>query len=197
MDLDDVRVLLARSLLAQNKNADAEKEFRIVLDEKLPTSRSLAWANVGLGEVASRSNQTAQAVQYYNEAIKADAEYGATLAARQGKGKAKVPLNNDESIKAFFAQFDKAAISGRKSDLDAMVLTGEIPRFSGGISGQAQEWITEIVQIEKLGPNTAVVETNLSIRLLNKNPESGTAVYRLTLVGNNWRLSGVDMFEVR
>lgn len=194
---DDVRVLLARSLLAQNKNTDAEKEFRIVLDEKLPTSRSLAWANVGVGEVASRSNQTAQAVQFYNEAIKADAEYGATLAARQGKGKAKVPLNNDESIKAFFAQFDKAAISGRKSDLDAMVLAGEIPRFSGGISGQAQEWTTQIVQIDKLSPTSVIVETSLNIRLLNKTPETGTAVYRLTLIGNNWRLSGVDMFEVR
>jgi hypothetical protein len=194
---DDVRVLLARALLAQNKTPDAEKEFRAVLDEKLPTSRSLAWANVGLGEISLKANQTAQAVQYYNEVIKADAEYGATLAARQGKGKANVPLNNDESIKAFFAQFDKVAISGRKADLDAMILTGEIPRFSGGISGQAQEWTTRIVQIEKLSPNTAIVETSLNIRMLNKNPESGTAVYRLIQVGGSWRLSGVDMFEVR
>ncbi|MEP6901025.1 MAG: tetratricopeptide repeat protein [Actinomycetota bacterium] len=194
---DDVRVLLARSLLAQNKTADAEKEFRAVLDEKLSTSRSLAWANVGLGEIALKSNQTASAVQYYNEAIKADADYGATLAARQGKSKANVPLNNDEGIKAFFAQFDKSAISGRKADLDAMVLAGEIPRFSGGIAGQAQEWTTQIVQIEKINANYAVVETNLNIKMLNKTPESGTAVYRLTLVGNNWKLSGVDIFEVR
>lgn len=194
---DDVRVLLARSLLAQNKTADAEKEFRAVLDEALPTARSLAWANVGLGEVALKSNQNAQAIQYYNEAIKADGEFGATLAARQGKGKANAPLNNDEGIKTFFAQFDKAAISGRKADLDAMVLAGEIPRFSGGIAGQAQEWTTRILQIEKIDPNHVIVETNLNIKMLNKNPESGTAVYRLTLVGSNWRLSGVDMFEVR
>ena len=157
----------------------------------------MAWANVGLGEIALKSNQTAQAVQYFNEAIKADAEYGATLAARQGKSKANVPLNNDEGIKAFFAQFDKAAISGRKADLDAMVLTGEIPRFSGGIAGQAQEWTTQIVQIEKINANQAIVETNLNVKLLNKNPESGTAVYRLTMVGNSWKLSGVDVFEVR
>ena len=194
---DDVRVLLARTLLAQNKTADAEKEFRAVLDEKLPTARSLAWANVGLGEVLLKSNQNAQAIQYYNDAIKADAEYGATLAARQGKNKANAPLINDESIKAFFAQFDKSAISGRKADVDALVLTGEIPKFSGGIGGQAQEWTTKIVQIEKPDVNHAVVETNLNIRLINKNPESGTAVYRLTLVGGNWKLSGVDVFEVR
>lgn len=194
---DDVRVLLGRSLLAQNKTADAEKEFRVVLDEKLPTARSLAWANVGLGEAALKSNQAAQAVQFFNEAVKADAEYGATLAARQGKSKANAPSANDESIKAFFAQFDKAAISGRKIDLDALVLTGEIPRFSGGISGQAQEWTTRIVQIEKTNPTQAVVETSLNIRMINKEAESGTAVYRLTMVGSTWKLSGVDVFEVR
>lgn len=194
---DDVRILLARSLLAQNKTAEAEKEFRAVLDEKLPTARSLAWANVGLGESSLKSNQAGQAVQYFNEAIKADAEYGATLAARQGKSKANAPFNNDESIKAFFAQFDKSAISGRKADLDAMILIGEIPRFSGGIAGQAQEWTTRIVQIEKTSPTQAVVETNLNIRMLTKEPESGTAVYRLTKVGETWKLSGVDIFEVR
>jgi len=194
---DDVRVLLGRALLAQNKTADAEREFRAVLDEKLPSARSLAWANVGLGEVALKSNQNASAIQFFNEAIRADAEYGATLAARQGKTTANAPLNNDDSIKAFFAQFDKAAISNRKAELDALVLTGEIPRFSGGIAGQAQEWTTQIVQIEKSNPTHATVETNLNIKLLNKSPESGRAVYRLTLVGNNWKLSGVDMFEVR
>jgi hypothetical protein len=195
---DDVRVLLARALLAQNKTAEAEKEFRAVLDEKLPTARSLAWANVGLGEVALKSNQSAPAIQYFNEAIKADAEYGATLAARQGKVKANAPLNNDEGIKAFFAQFDKAAISNRKADLDALILTGETPKiFSGGIAGQAQEWTTRITQIEKIDAAHAVVEANLNIKMLSKDPESGTAVYRLTLVGNNWKLSGVDIFEVR
>jgi len=81
--------------------------------------------------------------------------------------------------------------------LDALVLTGEMPRFTGGIAGQAQEWTTRIVQIEKINSTQAVVETNLNIKMLNKNPESGTAVYRLTLVGNNWKLSGSDMFEVR
>jgi hypothetical protein len=195
---DDVRVLLARALLAQNKTAEAEKEFRAVLDEKLPTARSLAWASVGLGETALRANQNAQAIQYFNDAIKADAEYGATLAARQGKVKANAPLNNDEGIKAFFAQFDKAAISSRKADLEALILTGETPKiFTGGISGQAQEWTTRIVQIEKIDATHAVVETNLNIKMLTKDAESGTAVYRLTMVGNNWKLSGVDIFEVR
>jgi tetratricopeptide (TPR) repeat protein len=194
---DDARVLLARSLLASGRAAEAEKEFQAVLEEKLPTARSLGWANVGLGEIASKNNLTAQAVKFFDEAIKADAEYGATLAARQGKSKANAPLNNDESIKAYFVQFDKAAISGSKANLDGLILSGEIPRFSGGIAGQAQEWTTRLVQIEKVNAENAVVEANLNIKMLNKNPESGTAVYRLTMVGNTWKLSGVDMFEVR
>lgn len=194
---DDVRVLLGRALLAQNKTADAEREFRAVLDEKLPTARSLSWANVGLGETALKSNQNAQAIQFFNEALRADGELGATLAARQGKTKANAPLNNDEAIKAFFAQFDKAAITSRKADLEALILTGEIPRFAGGIAGQATVWTTRIVQIEKTGTNQAIVEANMNIKMLTKEPESGTAVYRLTLVGNTWKLSGVDLFEVR
>ena len=61
---DDVRVLLARTLLAQNKTADAEKEFRAVLDEKLPTARSIAWADVGLADIASRAGKSSEAVKF-------------------------------------------------------------------------------------------------------------------------------------
>ena len=52
---DDVRTLLGRSLFALGRFADAEREFRTVLDEKLPSARSLAWANVGLADVARKS----------------------------------------------------------------------------------------------------------------------------------------------
>ncbi len=193
---DDVRILLGRALLAQGKITDADKEFRAVLDEKLPTARSLAWANEGLGEVALKSAQNAQAAKSFEEAIKADAEYGATLAARAGRNKANGATAIDESIKAFFAQFDKAAISGSKANVDALIVTGEIPRFAGGVAG-AQMWQTKILQIDKTDVNNALVEVNLNIQLLNKNAESGTAVFRLAKVGNDWKLSSVDIFEVR
>lgn len=193
---DDARILLARALLAENKFTDAEREFRAVLNEKLPTARSIAWANEGLGEIALRSSQNAEAAKYFNAAIDADAEYGATLAARAGRNKTSVSTPVDESIKAFFAQFDKAAISGRKADLDALILSGEIPRFAGGIAG-AQEWQTRILQADKRDANNVLVEVGLNIKLLNKDAESGTALYRLSKVGGNWKLSGVEMFEVR
>ncbi len=194
---DEARTWLARSLLAQGKISDADKEFRAVLDEKLPTSRSLAWANEGLGEIALKAGQNTQAVKSFEETINDDAEYGATLAARQGRNKANVSTPIDESVKAFFVQFDKAAVSARKSELDALITAGEIPRFAGGIAGQAEQWQTKVLFTDKIDANTIWAEANLNIKLLNKSAESGTAVFRLTKSGNSWKLSGVDVFEVR
>ncbi len=193
---DEVRTLLGRALAAQGKTADAEKEFRSILDEKLPTARSMAWANVGLGEIALRNNQNSNAVKFFSDAVRADADYGATLAARQGRIKANAPTASDESISNFFAQFDKAATSSSKANVDALLVAGEIPRFAGGVAG-AQEWQTKILQIDKTDADNALVETTLNIKLLNKNAESGTAVYKLAKVGNGWKLSGVEIFEVR
>jgi hypothetical protein len=194
---DDVRVLLARSLLAQNKNAEAEKEFRAVLDEKLPSSRSLAWSNVGLAETSLKGGQTAQAVKFAEDAIRADAEYGASLAARSVRNRANAAASVDEAMKAYFAGFDKAAVSNRKADLEAMVVPGEVSRFASGISGQTVEWKTQVVRTDKIDANTMLVETALNIKLLNKEPESGTAVYRLINTSSGWKLAAVDIFEVR
>ncbi len=196
---DDMRVLLARAFHAQGKTTEAEREFRAVLDEKLPTARSLAWANFGLGDINLKSGQKANAVPFFNEAIKADAEYGATLAARQGRNNANAATPIDENVKAFFAQFDKASVSGSKANLDALIVSGEMTRFSGGIAGQAQEWTSKILQVDKLDANTALVEVQLNIRLLNKTAESGFAVFRLVKIGSNWKLRGIEneMFEVR
>ncbi|HEX8370692.1 MAG TPA: tetratricopeptide repeat protein [Pyrinomonadaceae bacterium] len=193
---DDARIWLARTLLAQNKNADAEREFRAVMEEKLPTGRSLAWANLGLGEIAAKSNQNAQATKYFEEAIRADAEYGATLAARTGRSKSATGASLDESVKAFFAQFDKAAVSGTKANVDALIISGEIPKFAGGVSG-AQDWKTTVLQVDKIDANNVLAEVQLNIKLLNRDAESGTAVFLLSRVGNSWKLSSVEMFEVR
>lgn len=194
---DDARTWLARALLSQGKTSDAEKEFRAVLDEKLPSARSLAWSNAGLGEIALKTRQNTQAAKFFEEAIKDDAEYGATLAARQGRNKSNVSAAIDESVKAFFVQFDKAAVSARKAELDAFILSGEIPKFSGGIAGQAEQWQTKVLSTDKIDANTFRAEVNLNIKLLSKSAESGTAVFRLTKVGSGWKLSGVDVFEVR
>lgn len=194
---DDVRVLLGRSLLAQNKVSEAEREFRAVLNEPLPTSRSLGWANVGVADVAIRTNRNADAAKHATDAIMADAEYGAGLAARTIRNRINQSLTVEEAIRAFFVQFDRAAISNRKTEVDALAVPGEVNRFVSGISGQATNWTTTVLHADMFDANTAIVETNLSVRLLTREPETGTAVFRLLRTGTGWKLAGVEIFEVR
>lgn len=194
---DDLRILLARSLLAQNKTADAEREFRAVLDEKLPTARSLGWAYVGLAETAARSNQNEPALRSADAAILADAEYGASLAARNLRTRLGFSSAGDAAIKAFFVDFDKAATANRKADVDAFVMPGEVTRFAGGVAGSTEQWQTQVRAVDRIDANTVLVEATMNIKLLNKEPETGLAVYRLVKVGNVWKLAAVDMFEVR
>jgi tetratricopeptide (TPR) repeat protein len=196
-NFDDVRILLARSLLALNRNAEAEREFRAALDEKLPTPRTLAWANLGLAETSFRGNQTAQAVKFAEEAIRADSDYGASLAARLLRNKVNASSSVPEDVKTYFTSFDRAAISGRKSELDALVVPGEAARFANGISGQATTWKTTPTYVDRLDANTLLVETQTSVQLLTRQPESGMAVYRMARTPSGWKISNVEIFEVR
>lgn len=194
---DELRIFLGRSLLAQNKTAEAEREFNSVLAETLPTARSIAWANVGLGEAASRNGQSGAALRFAEAAIVADADYGASLAARNVRNKAGASGSIDQGIRAFFADFDKAATSNRKADVDALVIAGEVTKFASGVAGSTEQWQTDVKAVDWLDRNTALVEAAMSIKLLNKEAESGIAVYRLIRIGASWRLAALEMFEVR
>ena len=194
---DDVRILYARALLGLNRNAEAEREFKAALDEKLPTARTLAWGNLGLAEIASRNGQNAQALKFAENAIRVDAEYGASLAARNLRSKATAAGAVPEDIRAYFANFDRLAAANRKAELESLVVPGEASRFVSGISGQTTEWKTTPVYVDRLDPNTVLVETQLSVRLLNRENETGTAVFRLVRTGTTWKLYSVDIFEVR
>ncbi|HVQ56015.1 MAG TPA: hypothetical protein VMS29_04610 [Pyrinomonadaceae bacterium] len=196
-NFDDVRILYGRSLLGLNRNAEAEREFRAALDEKLPTPRTLAWGNLGLAETSFRTNQTAQALKYAEEAIRADSEYGASLAARGLRNKINASSTIPDDVRAFFTNFDRAAISNRKSELDALAFPGEAARFVSGITGQATEWKTVPTHVDRLDPNTLLVETQTSVQLLTRQPESGMAVYRLAKTPSGWKLANVELFEVR
>ena len=196
-NLDDVRILYGRSLLAQNRNAEAEREFRAALDEKLPTPRTLAWANLGLAETSYRANQSAQALKFAEEAIRADSEYGASLAARALRNKINTSSPVPDDVRAFFTNFDRAAISNRKAEVDALVVPGEVSRFVSGISGQATQWKTTPTRVDRLDANTLLVETQTAVQLLTRQPESGMAVYRLAKTPAGWKLLNVDIFEVR
>jgi tetratricopeptide (TPR) repeat protein len=194
---DDLRTLYARSLLGKGDIASAQREFNALLEEPLPTARSLTWANVGLGEIAARAGQNDAAIRYAEAAIAADGELGANLAARALRNRANASPSIDAAVRTFFSNFDKAASSNRKADIDALVLSGEVARFASGVAGSTEQWQTNIRYTDRLDENTMLVEANMTVKLLNRSAETGTAVFRLTRVGEVWRLSGVDVFEVR
>ncbi|MFN6964864.1 MAG: tetratricopeptide repeat protein [Pyrinomonadaceae bacterium] len=194
---DDVRIYLARALLALNRPGDAEREFKAVLDEKLPTARSLAWANLGLAEVSARSGQSAAAIRSAEAAIVADADYGASLAARALRSRLSPAAAANDDAKAYFARFDKAAVSNRKAEVDALLLAGEAAKFASGVSGSTEQWQTQVLYADRLAADTMLVEAKVSVKLLNRDPEAGTAVFRLERTAGGWKLAAVEMFEVR
>ena len=193
---DEAKILLGRSLLAQDKMAEAGNVFREALAEKLPSARSLAWANVGLGEIAAKTGQNSNAMRFFTEVIRIDAEYGATLVARRGRNALNIGGGDDPAIAKFFSEFDSVAKANNKAGIDSLVLTGEVGTFVSGIAGQAQEWRTTVKWIDQLDPENVLVEAEMNVRLLSRENESGVAVYRLTKVGGGWKLSGVEIFEV-
>lgn len=199
--LQEARILLARSLLALNKTDEAEKEFRAALDDRLPTPGTLAWGNIGLGEISLRKGQAAEAVKRFNEAARTDAEYASTLSARQGRIKAETAANSvpaiDESVRTFITQLDVAIKSGRKTELDGVIMPGELVDFVKGIIGsQPEAWQTRVVRAEMLDANRATVDVQITARQFGRDL-SGTAVLMLARMGSGWRLAGVEFFEVR
>ncbi|MDT4898728.1 MAG: hypothetical protein QOH25_3805 [Acidobacteriota bacterium] len=199
--MQEARILLARALLAQNKLDEAEKEFRVVLDERLPTPFALAWGNVGLGEISLRKGQAAEAARHFNDAVRADADYASSLAARNGRIKAEAAANAapapDDSARTFITQLDQAIKSGRKTEIEAFMMPGELTSFVGGIVGSQPEiWTTRVVRTEQLDANRLAADVQINTRQLGRDA-AGTAVLILTRVGTGWKLSGIEFFEVR
>ena len=195
---DDARVWLGRALFEQNRLDEAEKEFQTSLAEKLPAAKTLAWANVGLGEIAVKRNQNAVAVKFFDQAVQADAEYASNLAARQERSRVDSAPHADESAKAFFASFDKTVLSARKAEVESYLMPGELASFANRLTAnQPEQWQTKILRTELIDANRMAVEVNLTAKLLNKEASSGTALFILGKASGGWKLAGVDLFEVR
>jgi tetratricopeptide (TPR) repeat protein len=201
-NFDDARVWLGRSLLEQNKLDEAEKEFAAALNETLPTPKTQAWANIGLGEIAQRRSQLPQAAKFFDLAVKANAEYASNLTARNGRlkaeasAKAAVPI--DENARTYFANFDKTVVGGRKTEIENLIVAGELSRFSSGLTANSPEqWQTQILRTENLDANRMVVEVSLNAKIINREAQTGTSLFVLARTANGWKLAGVDLFEVR
>lgn len=199
--MQEARIVLARSLLAQNKTDEAEKEFRALVDEKLPLPLALAWGSVGLAEVALRKGQGAEAVRRFTDAVLTDAEYASTLAARLGRIRAEAAAQAapavDDSARTFVAQLDAAIKGGRKAELEALIVPGELTDFIAGIVGnQPEAWQTRVVRTEQLDANRLAADVQLATKQLGQDA-SGTAVLILARSGAGWKLESIGFFEVR
>jgi hypothetical protein len=200
-NMQEARILLGRALLASNRADEAEREFRAVLDDPLPSPTALAWASEGLGEVALKKGQAAEAARRFTEAVRAEGEYASTLAARLNRIKAETTASAapavEESVRGFVSQLDQTIKTGGKADIDALIVAGELPTFSRGIIGNRPEvWQTRVVRTESLDASRVAADVTLNVREMGRD-QSGTAVLILTRAGGSWKLAGIEFLEVR
>jgi len=196
--MQEAHIVFARALLAENRIDDAEREFRQLGDDRLPTPAALAWSSIGLGEIALRRGQAAEAIRHFNEGVRADAEYASTLAGRAGRIRAEGATSPiDESAKTFIGQLDGAIRSGRKAELSYVVVAGELNKFIQTVVGtQPEVWQSRVVRTEQLDANRLAVDVVINSKQLGAE-HSGTAVFVLARIGGTWKLNAIDFFEVR
>ncbi len=195
------RIILARTLLAESKTDEAEREFKQLAGERLPIPAALAWSNIGLGEIALKRGQGAEAARNFTDAVRADAEYASTLTARaeriRAETAANVSLAVDESIRSFIKQLDGALRSGRQAEIAPLVVPGELPKFvRGAVGTQPEAWQTRVLRSEQLDANRVALDVALNTKQLGAE-HSGTAVFILARVGGAWKLNAIEFFEVK
>ena len=195
----NAQIILARALLGQNRTEDAEKLFRAALEEALPATETLAWANIGLGEIAMKRNQAAEAAKRFTDAVIASREYPSSLAARLGRLRAEAAANNappvDESARTFITQLAQAVVSNKKAELESRIVSGELVKFINASIG-TELWDTKVVRTEQLNPNLIAADVQINAKKLG-TVGSGTAVLMLARTPAGWKLSGIELFEVR
>jgi tetratricopeptide (TPR) repeat protein len=195
----EAQIILARSLLGQNRNEDAEKLFRTALDEPLPFTATLAWANIGLGEIALKRNQAAEAAKRFNDAVIASRDYPSSLAARAARIRAEAAANNappvDENARTFITQLSQAVISNKKAELESRIVSGELVRFINASIG-TEAWETKVVRTEQLNANLIAADVQIRASKLG-TVGTGTAVLLLARTPSGWKLSDIELFEVR
>jgi hypothetical protein len=198
----EARIVLGRALLAQNKTDEAEKEFKQLLADPLPIPSALAWAGIGLGEIALRRGQASDAARFFNDVIRADADfsdYAAGLAARAARIRAEAsaapPI--DEAARNFINQLDAAIRTGRQAEMSPLIVPGELTKFMQQLVGtQPEAWQTRVLRTEQLDATRVAVDVAINSKQLGVE-HAGTAVFVLGKVGGAWKLNSIELFEVR
>src|SRR5262249_39741046 len=150
----------------------------------------------GLGEIASRRGQAAEAARNFTDAIRADGDYASTLAARAARIRVEAPPI-DDAVRSFISQLDAAIRTGRQAEISTFLMPGELSRFSQQIVGtQPETWQTRVLRTEQLDANRVAADVTLNFRELGAD-HSGTSVFILARVGGNFKLNAIDFFEVK
>ena len=195
----DAQIILARALLGENRIEEAERLFRAALEEPLPFAATVAWANIGLGEIAMKRNQAAEAVKRFNDAVIASRDYPSSLAARAARIRAEAAANSappvDETARAFITLLSQAVVSNKKAELESRIVSGELVRFINASIG-TEAWDTKVVRTEQLNANLIAADVQIRASKLS-TVGSGTAVLILARTPAGWKLSGIELFEVR
>lgn len=195
----EAQIILARALLGAGRVDEAEKLFRSALEEPLPFTATLAWANIGLGEIAMKRNQPAEAAKRFNDAVVASRDYPSSLAARAARIRAEAAANSappvDETVRAFVTQLSQAVVSNKKAELESRIVSGELVRFINASLG-TEAWETKVVRTEQVNANLIAADVQIRANKLG-TIGSGTAVLMLARTPSGWKLSGIELFEVR
>jgi tetratricopeptide (TPR) repeat protein len=196
---EEAQIILARALLGQNRLEEAEKLFLAALNEPLPFTATLAWANIGLAEIAMKRNQPAEAAKRFNDAVIASRDYPSSLAARAGRIRAEAAASNappvDENARTFVTQLSQAVISNKKAELESRIVSGELVRFINASIG-TEAWETKVVRTEQLNANLIAADVQIRANKLGTIGQ-GTAVLMIARTPAGLKLSGIELFEVR
>ena len=107
------------------------------------------------------------------------------------------PSPSDEQIKTAVAALDAAIRAGRKAEIDALLVPGELANFSKGIIGtQPDVWQTRVLRTDQISPDRFTADVTLTARTLGQE-RSGPAVYVFARTPAGWKLSEIPIFEVR
>ena len=88
-------------------------------------------------------------------------------------------------------------MSGKKAELESRIISGELVKFARGIIGtQPETWETHVLRTEQLDAGLMAVDVSIRAKQLGREG-SGTALLLLSRTANGWKLSGIDLFEVR
>jgi Tfp pilus assembly protein PilF len=195
----EAQIILARALLSQNRVDEAEKLFRAALQEPLPFAGTLAWANIGLGEIAMKRNQAAEAAKHFNDAVIASRDYPSSLAARAARIRAEVAANTappvDQTAQTFITQLSQAVVSNKKAELESRIVSGELVRFINASIG-TETWETKVLRTEQINANLIAADVHIRANKLG-TVGSGTAVLMLARTPAGLKLSGIELFEVK